>query len=463
MNRIFTFGVPVRLRTAALCLLPCLLLAQFEPDNAQVHLYFPHFADGGNSQQAWQTSFVFSNPSAGQSSSCTLSTFSDNGSPLNLNLGSGSSSTATFTLPPNGRRTFRSQLTSPAVVTGWAVALCSLPLQGTVLFRELRNGIGQVELSAPSMLPTVRYVSIATRDAGIAIANPYNRAITVAVTAYDSSGTQAGSRQVTLCALCHTSFNPSSFPANFPRNFEGTVVIETTEPFITFAGWTLNSERGLLSSLPDGSVTWPGSPVARIAQAFNKLKAIGNVFFPTANLNAVQLNMFGSQLINAFYTPTTGTVHVSTALAELLNESSSEIAFMLAHELSHHIQARLGQSLIVANKEQDADALGTLLALGVGYDPYAAAGVLGKLSMVTRQSSLIAQYFDDIADPQTSFSTRLTSLFDTLQSMCSAPQAQGACNTYKGVIHPSFPSSIPLTVPRPWPMVEKTLQPIPQH
>lgn len=431
-------------------LLPFRILAQLEPDTADVNLYFPQLADGGDQVQTWQTSFVFTNSNPSLPALCILSTLNDSGGPLALDLGTGLQSRQSFTIPPLGRTTLRSRMASPSVVTGWAYAACSLPVQGTVLFRQILNGVPQVEISAPASLPSVRYRSIANRSLGVALGNVFNSPITVVLRAFDAGGNNVGSRNITLCALCHTSFNLSSFSEDFPRDFEGMIEIAGSEPTTVFSAWTLNAERGLLSSLPAGGVSWPGGHEEKIWRAFRKVVAAAAQIHPEANLLATRLDIQYSSQINAFATRGDGTVHITLALAELIADSPSELASVIAHELGHIVQFKTGRlQYNDSNAELDADTAGMIFSLAAGYDPYGSAGAMGKLMMITNRTDLFSQAFDNLNDPHTSFSNRMGALFTTLQLACSSPAAQSTCAQYKNAIHPSFPPSIPLALPRP--------------
>lgn len=421
------------------------LLAQFAPDSAHVNLYFPQLADGGDQLQSWQTTIVLYNPGL-DSATCLLSIYGDDGRPVALDLGSGLLSSQFVLIPPQGRRTLRSRMASRVIVTGWAFGSCDAPIQGTVLFRAINNGVPQVEISAPAVLPSSVYRSIANRSVGIALANIYSSPITIYVAAFDSEGNPVGGRDVTLCPLCHTSFNLSGFPANFPRDFDGTILLSSDRPAAGFAAWTLNSDRGLLSSLPAGGLTWPGTQWFRIWLVYLKLQNAARQIFPGVNLSGVKLEIPFDPVINA--SATRDIIRINHALAELIADSLSELAFIVAHELAHTIQFRSGRLLInLANRELDADAVGMLLSLAAGYDPYAGAGTLGKLGMVSQRTDIFSQLFDDLIDPHTSFSNRLGEMFSTLKLMCLSPQARDFCSQYRMFIHPSFPPSMPLSIP----------------
>src|SRR5262249_9519657 len=96
--------------------------------DAHVNLWFPHLADGGTAAQQWQTWFTFVNPEQ-LSVDVTLNLIGNDGSPLTLDLGQGLASSLSFSVPPFGRRTFRSLMASPVTLTGWAFARATLPIQ----------------------------------------------------------------------------------------------------------------------------------------------------------------------------------------------------------------------------------------------------------------------------------------------------------------------------------------------
>jgi predicted Zn-dependent protease len=160
----------------------------------------------------------------------------------------------------------------------------------------------------------------------------------------------------------------------------------------------------------------------------------------------VSLTINSDQVINAFARPN-GNVQINLALSELVSDSPSEIAFAVGHELGHIAQYQRGLTttgLLLANREQDADLIGLSFLLGTGYDPYAGAGLLGKLYTATGQAGLVASAFDDLTDPHGSFNTRADTMFTILSLACTQPSAAAACAQYKSVVHPNFPPSAPL-------------------
>jgi predicted Zn-dependent protease len=135
-------------------------------------------------------------------------------------------------------------------------------------------------------------------------------------------------------------------------------------------------------------------------------------------------------------------------LAELISDSESELAFVLGHELGHIIQARISQSIFSTNIELDADQQGVVIALESGYDPYGAAGALGKLSMVSSDASVIDQNFDNLApaggvDLRSSFNNWLAVFLQNMRTLCAA-DTQNFCSQYKSISHPHLPPHAPL-------------------
>jgi hypothetical protein len=372
----------------------------------------------------------------------------NDGQPMNLDLGTGPASRFQFTLPPLGRRTMRSNVSSPAITTGWAMGACSIPVQATVLFRAIENGIASVEISAAATPATALYRSAANGDLGIAVANVFaNRPVALTITAYDNDGRQAGWRALSLCGLCHTSFTLRSFLTLLPPGFEGSIAITSDHPSDTFAAWTLNADRGLLSSLPVGALEWPVSHSDRIWLVYQKLRHAAVLLFPNVDQSQIRLEISGERVLNAF-ARSDGLIQINLALAQLIGDSPSELAFIIGHELAHAIQFRLGNPVVFPlNTEIDADIIGMVLALVAGYDPYGGAGALGKLMMATQRTGLLAQFFDNLVDPHTSFSNRMGIMFEMLTLACAQPSARSSCAQYRNLLHPNFPDGMPLSIP----------------
>jgi Peptidase family M48 len=444
------------LRLACFLILAISCFAQFDPEGAHVDLYFPHLADGGPAADQWQTSFVFVNPNPSLPANVFLFMYGDGGQPLSLDLGGGGASTQFVTVPPSGSRTLRSSISFPTTVTGYAVAFTDLPVQATVLFRRIVNGVPQVEVSAPATLPSQQYYSPATRDLAIAIVNIYQVPRNFQVSVLDSNGATVGTSIVSLGPSQHASFNLSQRIPTLPANFSGSVrIISISQATDQFLAWTLNVDGDMIATLPPGRLAWPISHADRIWLVFRKLLAAAPSTLAGMGITGVNLNTSGAvtlvispdQIINAFARP--GVVQINLSLSQLISDSPSELAFAVGHELGHIAQLQYGKNLVLANAEQDADLFGMLLMLGAGFDPYAGAGTLAKLNMVTGQAGLLASTFDDLADPHGSFNTRIDLMFTTLTLACAQPAASGLCGAYKSVIHPNFPGNAPLSVQAP--------------
>lgn len=439
---------------AAGCLAqPAPIIPPFYPTGAHVNLYFPHLADGGPSFAQWQTSLEMLNPSPSLTAHVSLQFYGDQGFPLSMDFGSGAAAQQSFTIPPKGRITLRSSTpVTDKTVTGQAIGTSDIPVHGTILFRS-----GSLELSAPATLPTTRYTSLATRDVGVAIANPTNAAKSFQLTALDSSGNALGTTVIGIAAFGHKSFNLSDAEGlpGLPVGFSGSIVITPQIPGDQFVAWTLNVERNLLSTLPSGPQEWPVSHTERIKLVYNRLLAAAPFLLQGLGNNLSLQNppnlVIGADIAAATASASSNqNVQINTTLSELVSDSPSELAFLIGHELAHIAQYRSGALTVLmpndpANKEPDADLIAMILVLSAGFDPYGAAGAIGKLSMANGSSGLVDPHFDSLADPSAAFSAaRINSMLGVINSACGYITMNGYCAPYKATIHPHFPGSAPL-------------------
>ena len=413
-------------------------------------LYFPHLADGGTRAQQWQTIFVFVNPSTTSPANVQLNIIGNDGNPLSLDVGFGLGSHFTFTIPPAGSTTFRSRIASSNIQTGWAIATSSMPLQAPVLFSLVENGVAQVQISAPAALPSPIYWSAGNSQLGIAIANPFtNGSVSMALQAINSQGQIVSQTTMSIGAMQHRSFNAFQQFPNLPGNFTGSVKISGLTASDYFLAWTLNSDSGVLSSLPAGRADWPVSHWERIWLVYQKvLDAAQRTLLPLGvdltAAPAAHLQISFDQVINAFAS-SDGTVQINAALSELISDSPSELAFAVAHELGHIVQYKTGKLIFNPDREFDADQYGLIFSLLAGFDPYGAAGTLAKLNMALGQAGLVAQLFDNFSgDLHGSFNQRLAAVFSTISAVCSNPTYSSYCSAYKMAIHPNFPPLVPL-------------------
>ena len=427
------------------------LCGQLEPGSSHVLLYFPHFADGGTREQQWQTRFTFYNPSGSIGANLTLEIYGDDGLPLAINFGSGARTSFEIYLPPNGTTVLTSSMSSSAVIQGWAVGLATAPVQGNVAFRMYEGGAAKLELTAPPSLPTFRYVSFANSLLGVAVVNPNSYSLTVQLTLRNQAGGTLGSRSFTLAPNAHSSFNLNSKFPDIPAT--ASIEITTTDTRSGIVAWTVYSdESGIISTLPDGKLGWPNSQWEQIwlayIRVFNAAQFLG-ITTMGVNLNsppATSLRISYERVLNA-RAFRDGRVEITVGLAELMSDSQSELAFIIAHEIGHIFQYKLGSNAFSQNVETDADQIGMLVSLAAGYDPYAAAGALAKLSMASGKAGLLSQFYDDLSsDPHYSFGTRIENVFDVMLSICADPDFASFCSQYKDLIHPHFPPGAPLGI-----------------
>lgn len=425
--------------------------SQAEPVSAHVNLYFPQLADGGTFAQRWQTRLDFLNPHASSSALVLLDFIDNSGRALSLDFGAGPVTRLSFSLPPGGSRSFRTTGNSPNTVVGWAIGSASLPIQGNVIFRSIEQGVPRVDISAPSVLPGHSYWSIANRDLGVAVGNPYsNASITLAITATSDGGVIMGQGTVQLPPLGHAAFNLVNIIPSLPPTFRGSIRISTSGTAY-FVAWTLNASDGVLSSLPGGASHWPISHYDRIWMCYWKvLDAAQRVVGPALGIDLyspiVELRIDGAREINAFASPQ-NIIQINLALSQLISDSPSEMAFVIGHELGHIIQFRTRTNILHQNPELDADQMGMLFNLVAGYDPYAGAGALAKMSMASGASGLLSQILIDHFDIHQSSNTRIQGMFDLLRAICSDQNFASFCTQYKNLIHPNFPNNIPLSTP----------------
>jgi hypothetical protein len=424
------------------------------PEGSHVDLYFPHLADGGAQAYKFQTSITLLNPNSTATANVELSLLADNGSPLALDFGQGALSLITLSIPPGGTRVLNSTAASQTLLTGWAEAVSSLPLQGTVQFRSVINGTPQQGVSALATLPSQSYVSPSTALSGVALANPNNNPISLVVAALDTNGNQIAIGTVNLGSYAHTSFNLNGLFPGLPVSFSGSVIIKPTVADTYFVGWTLSVDSsGVLSSYPPGRQVWPLRHLDEIRDAYYRdldasQRLSTNLGLGVAfNDQAVPLNILYDKVLNAYATKANNSVSIELALSELISDSPSELAWAVGHEMGHIIQFNTPGKLpfFSADIENDADAWGMFISLNAGYDPYAAAGTLAKLAMATNDAGLVAQNFDNMSgDLHGSFNNRIQLVYSTLQLVCNNRAAQPICSAYKSVVHPDFPSSTPL-------------------
>ena len=417
---------------AFLCATPHFLSAQLVPRSANTWAYFSHIADGGG----WQTTFTVSNPNRNPVSGRIF--FQDSeGQDLCLDLkGHDLSDGIEFEIPALGTVEFTSSATGPDVRVGWATLQASNSVQGVATYSALENGSPRYSISVPASLPTIHYFSAATPDLGLAVGNIYSSEVSIVIGAESNNGSSFHGN-MTLPAQGHRAKILSEVIPDLPRDFVGTVSIETKNAGY-FSALTLRGAGGVYSSLPSGEIARPAPHFFVIWNVFSQLRSTVAFEGLIPDPHTIELEIKEEPVINAF--GNSGGIQINLALAELLADSESELAFIIGHELGHVYQFRTGEQFYHPdNAELDADVWGLLLSLLSGYDPYAGAGALAKMEMLAGRADLASQYLLQIlhGDEHGSFNERLDFIYDNIVAICKEEQV--ACNSYREFFHPHFP------------------------
>ncbi len=439
------------------CMLPLLLVllvlstlpgtAQLLPSTSEVALYFPHFVTGGNPNDYWRTDFEFVNSNEADVA-CELYFQDDNGVLTEIDFNGGSESPYEFLIPAMGSASVRS--TQPTQErSGWVDTYCDLPVQGIATFTRIRGGVPVTKVTAEPTRRTPLYRNLANRDVGLAISNPSDQAISVAVVALDKEGNDAGMKTFAVPAWGHIAFNLGVELPGLPNDFSGSVLVSAEEPKDWFVAWAVYDDGSRVnSSLPAGGFS---RPVAHRELVWKIYALIYEAAKSYIGSDPVELSIPLGNEVNAF-AANGNEVGITMGLAQLLGDSPDEIAFALAHEFGHIVQQRNGGSRTYnQNAERDADIWGTLIALEAGFGPYAMSGVLAKLSMVTGTAGFLPQsqqFFHGmaIADAHGSFNERIATVFDALTQACSSSaEVASQCAEYKRIFHPNLPPAAPLS------------------
>jgi hypothetical protein len=216
----------------------------------QIPYYFSHLAVGGS----FQTTLTYVNYSP-QAVTCVTNFYSDIGTPLSMPFTEGTVSTRTDTLQP-GQSIHDPTISNAAAASGgWAQAVCTGPVQASVLYRLYQAGVPVSEANVNAeTAPTTEFVTFAQTATGVAYANPSTtQSASITLTVYNATGTRLGSQVVTLGPLAHAAANLG--PLLGIQSFTGFVKITSTLPIVSLS---LNAEAfPVISSLPPGDL--PGS------------------------------------------------------------------------------------------------------------------------------------------------------------------------------------------------------------
>lgn len=457
------------------------VFAQFLTSDSEADLYIADVVDGGAISDRWTTQFrlVNSGIATGAAANGTVYFYADDGSPLVVTIGSISNSVFTVSVPVSGSVRFETS-GGPTLREGFVRMTFDSPVSATAEFRNWKNGIVANGASVNAVTPSYSFWYFADAYTGIAVGNPNASAVNCTGTFLDTQGnTLKSTSTITMGPLTHKTFNPVpmlGLPSGTVGSFQWSCSDGSGNPAYTVSLGIAGTAGGITSSLPNTPGAFPIRHWEDIEKAFNyTVKVIQTApslsqYAALVGLPQLVIAMDNTTVNACAETPQSlfpcngpaGTVKVWLSLAELLADSPSELAFVMAHELGHVVQRNLGNqtsfqmifplSSVNQTFETDADVFGLIVSLEAGYDVYGVAGALGKLMMVTGNSTINAQYEENIqallgTDMHTSVLNRLNNLFTLIQLTCQSVPA--TCQEYKNLAHPNFPSTIPLSTPHP--------------
>jgi hypothetical protein len=230
--------------------------------------YFPQLVDGSG----YTTSVVLSNTS-GTAETGTISIMDANGNSLTVGQARGvNASSFAYSIPAAGVFVFQTDGSSAAVHVGWIKVA---PDSGTPapaglgIFSFTAGGILTTQSGIPSVLPTLHariYVDMSSgHDSGIALGNPGNSPIAVALQTFRSDGTATGNvSTINIAGNGHTAAFVDELVTGLPSGFTGLADFTSAVPFVPLTLRTLKNARGefLLTTFPAPDVTTPApSPI----------------------------------------------------------------------------------------------------------------------------------------------------------------------------------------------------------
>ena len=312
-------------------------------------------------------------------------------------------------------------------------------------------GIVGAEISVPGTPPSITHIYPATPKTAIAVGNVFDRPFDILIQAVQ--GSRRYQRQITLPPLGHRAFFLDEAIRNIPDDFQGIVDISNVEsPPRFFASLGIRSDGSTFSSLPSGMVARPKDYISMIWDIYLRIvNEIPYVAPDMPNPETIEMDVGFEKVINAW--GSRDGIQINLALAELISDSESELAFVVGHEIGHVYQFRTSKNLFHTNRELDADVWGLILSLVSGYDPYGSAGALAKMSMALGSAGLQAQgqrhvqYLQEflLADSGVlhgSFNERIDFLYDVIEALCTTDSLEEVCEDYKDRFHPSLPTSL---------------------
>jgi hypothetical protein len=234
--------------------------------------FFPQLAFGGG----YQTSLILLNTSTSPESGTIQ--FRDNaGSSLSVGLKGESEmiSQVSYGIAAGGVFRITTDETQPEAKTGWIEVIPDsgqLAPVGAGVFALTQGGVIVAQSGVPATLPTTRaliYVDNANgHDTGLAIVNPGDTALQIAVKAFQSDGITAVATIKDKINVDHANGQGSSFAyeiiGNSAVGFKGVLELTSTSAFAALTLRALTNERGefLFTLFPTAEATHiPSEPI----------------------------------------------------------------------------------------------------------------------------------------------------------------------------------------------------------
>jgi len=256
----------------------------------------------------------------------------------------------------------------------------------------------------------------------------------------------------------HTVFNLLSL-TGFPRPFEGNVTISGSDDGpIPFAAWTLNSRDGLLTSLPQGEMQFPGPPDRRPYDIGYKIRQAGAAVQtelgpllggkdPAVIASLIRnmgLVVDMSSSVTASFRSSDNSIHVTTALVELMGQSDSGLAFIIAHMAAHGVFLSVGAPPAGSGlpaPEEYADAMASLSLFKGGFDAGGGGDFFARLQMVDAVSGNVDPAFRTEFGLPSGIAGRLNSLAHNIDDACdssTSPTLNATCQKAKAFWYPNI-------------------------
>jgi hypothetical protein len=459
----------MRIAALLLCLagLPASTQPLLTPTAASTRLYFAQLADGGPASQKWTTTLLFVNPSSTSSAAINVSFYADSGQPLALDFGQGAHASLTVNVPVSGTATVTSAGASATTAIGWALAVANTPVLGTVIYRAVQNGLPALDVAASGSGTTYLYTSFATRDLGVALANPSGTDTAhLTVTGRDPSGAASGAKTFVVPPNGHLAFNVGQQISGLASGLAGSITIVSSDsPALPFIAWTVNSRDGLLAPLPSGEVSSPppydrrvydaharvGATVAPLIQVIAKTPGTFVNKTPAQVIqimNGIGLSIDAGDAINATFQLADRKVHLTQAMLEMLGNNEAAMAFIIARcEVLGYVaitgdEPDLG--ILVDSPETAAEFWGLAVVMKAGYDPGGAMDFLNRIWAATSEGTPVDAQLLAALNVPSGLAMRLQRIREALTQFCGtgSPLATD-CQAVHALWHPHFPAQLP--------------------